>query len=156
MTERRTSTRVPYTATQMFRLVADIEKYPDFIPWCSALRIVNHDRAGGKLLADMVVAYKVFRERFRSEVRLDDENKKIDVQYVSGPVRRLINKWRFEDNPDGGSTVHFFIDFEFKNALFQTAARAVFEKAFARMSDAFVLRAHDVYGGGEALTAEPI
>lgn len=149
MTERRTSTGVPYTAQQMFDLVADVEKYPEFLPWCVALRVLRRDidERGGLLLAEMVVAYAVFRERFRSEVNLDVPGKRIDVYYLDGPFERLQNEWRFEDRPEGGSTIHFFIAFEFHNLLLQTAARAMFDRAFARMSEAFIRRAEDVYGG---------
>ncbi|NOX84154.1 MAG: type II toxin-antitoxin system RatA family toxin [Alphaproteobacteria bacterium] len=151
MTSRTTSSDVPYSAAQMFDLVADVEKYPEFLPWCIALRILDRDisEAGGKLRAEMIVSYKVFRERFKSDVSLDAVNKEIDVYYLDGPFRRLHNQWRFEDKADGGSTIHFFIAFEFRNILLQSTARVVFEKAFARMSEAFVDRADDLYGGAQ-------
>ncbi len=148
MTSRTTLTDVPYSAAQMFDLVADVERYPEFLPWCIALRVLNKDlsEAGGKLCAEMIVSYKVFREQFKSDVALDVADKKVDVYYIDGPFRRLHNRWRFEDNTHGGSTIHFFIEFEFRNILLQSTARAVFEKAFARMSEAFVARADDLYG----------
>lgn len=144
MTTRQTTTKVPYSASQIYALVADVERYPEFLPWCVALRII--ERGQDRLTADMVVAYKVFRERFRSRVKLDPAAKTIDAAYVDGPFRNLENHWRFVDEPDGGSTIHFEIAFEFKNFLLQATAQAVFDKAFARMSEAFVKRAHDVYG----------
>ncbi len=155
MTARRTTTDVPYAAAQMFALVADIERYPDFLPWCVALRIVDRRRDGDaeRLTSDMVVAYGVFRERFRSLVRLDQEGGRIDVDYVDGPFRSLKNAWAFVDKPEGGSTVHFAIAFEFRNILLQKTAQAVFQKAFARMSEAFVERARDVYGASPAARA---
>ncbi len=148
MTSRTTSTEVPHSAAQMFDLVADVEKYPEFLPWCIGLRLLKtpEEASGGPLLAEMIVAYKVFRERFKSEVMLDVAGKEIEAQYIDGPFRHLRNRWRFEDKPDGGSIVHFFIEFEFRNILLQTTARTVFEKAFARMSEAFVARANDLYG----------
>lgn len=148
MTVRKTQTEVPYSARQMFDLVADIERYPEFLPWCSALRIVEKDvRDGeGTMTADMVVAYKVFRERFRSKVTLDRAAGRIDAAYVNGPFRNLENRWRFTDKPDGGSIIDFEIAFEFRNFLLQATARAVFDMAFARMSDAFVKRAEEIYG----------
>jgi len=148
MTTRRTRTEVPYTAGQMFDLVADIERYPEFLPWCPALRIVgnNTDDGSGELLADMVVAYGAFREKFRSRVALDRQAKSIDVGYISGPFRSLTNFWSFEDNPAGGSIVHFEIDFELRSVLLQTVAHSFFEKVFSRMSEAFIRRAHEVYG----------
>jgi coenzyme Q-binding protein COQ10 len=151
MTSRTTSTDVPYSAAQMFDLVADVEKYPEFLPWCIALRVLNRDlsEAGGKLRAEMIVSYKVFRERFKSDVVLDVADKKIDIDYLDGPFRRLHNQWRFEDKADGGSVIHFFIEFEFRNIVLQSTARVVFEKAFARMSEAFVDRADDLYGGAQ-------
>ncbi|MEZ5893624.1 MAG: type II toxin-antitoxin system RatA family toxin [Parvularculaceae bacterium] len=144
MTSRRTTTDVPYSAAQMFALVADVEKYPQFLPWCVGLRVI--ERGEGTLTADMIVAYKVFRERFRSRVKLDAEGKRIDVTYVDGPFRNLENRWRFIDRPEGGSTIDFEIEFEFKNFLLQATAQAVFDRAFSRMSEAFVKRADEIYG----------
>ena len=148
MTNRKTTTVVPYSARQMYALVADVERYPEFIPWCTALRVLERRSEGAqtRLLADMVVAYKVFRERFRSRVVCDDTSLSIDVDYVDGPFRKLVNKWRFSDIAGGGSSIDFEIDFEFRNFVLQTTARTVFDKAFSRMTDAFVERAHDLYG----------
>ncbi len=128
----------------MFALVADVERYPEFIPWCVALRVV--ERAEGTLLADMVVAYKVFRERFRSRVTLDHDAGRITAEYVDGPFRTLRNEWSFRDRPEGGSTIDFLIDFEFRNFILQATAQTVFDKAFAKMADAFIARATAVYG----------
>lgn len=144
MTWRRTTTEVPYSAAEMYALVADIERYPDFIPWCVALRVV--ERGETTLLADMVVAYRVFRERFRSRVTLDPAAGRITAEYVDGPFRMLKNEWSFRDRESGGSIVDFLIDFEFRSLILQATAQTVFEKAFARMSDAFVARAKAVYG----------
>lgn len=148
MTARRTSTDVPYTAAEMFALVADIERYPDFIPWCVALRIASRETIGGRetVLADMVVAYRVFRERFRSRAVLIPSEGRITAEYVDGPFRTLRNEWTFRDKADGGSTIEFLIDFEFRNFVLQATAHAVFDKAFSRMADAFVARAVEVYG----------
>lgn len=147
MTARRTTTEVPHSAAEMFALVADVERYPEFIPWCVALRVV--ERGEGTLLADMVVAYKVFRERFRSRVTLDPVAGRITATYVDGPFRTLRNEWAFKDRPEGGSTIDFLIDFEFRNFILQATAQQVFDKAFARMADAFVARAMKVYGEQE-------
>lgn len=148
MTGRRTQTDVPYKAAEMYDLVADVERYPDFLPWCVALRVMTRTAEAGAeaLTADMIVAYKVFRERFRSRVRLDRARLAIDVDYMDGPFRTLTNAWRFADLPEGGSRVFFEIDFEFRNIVLQATARQVFDKAFSRMSDAFVMRAEEVYG----------
>lgn len=157
MTAARTQTSVPYTANEMFALVADVERYPEFIPWCLALRVVARDTGPefAWLTADMVVAYKVFRERFRSHVTLDREHLAIDVQYVDGPFRTLRNQWRFSDYAEGGSSIDFSIDFEFRNVILQATAASVFEKAFSRMSEAFVSRASLVYGPRTSLS-EPV
>lgn len=151
MTARRTTTEVPYSAAEMFALVADVERYPDFIPWCVALRVA--ERGEGTLLADMVVAYKVFRERFRSRVTLDRDARRITATYVDGPFRTLRNDWSFRDREGGGSTIDFLIDFEFRNFILQATAQQVFDKAFARMADAFVARAKAVYGERETAPA---
>ena len=136
----------------MFDLVADVERYPEFLPWCAALRVLERDAADGKetLTADMIVAYKVFRERFRSRVAFDRAAGMIDVEYIDGPFRSLQNHWRFSDLSEGGSVVDFEIVFEFRNFLLQATAQGVFEKVFSRMSAAFIARADDVYGESEA------
>ena len=132
----------------MFALVADVERYPDFLPWCVALRVV--ERRGDDdiefITAEMIVAFTVFRERFKTLVRLDPKRRRIDVEHVDGPFRKLNNEWTFAGRSDGGSTVDFSIAFEFRNILLQATAKAMFESAFAKMSDAFVERAHAVYG----------
>ena len=154
MTRRHTKTRAPFTAAQMYDLVADVEKYPQFIPYCVGLRVVSAElnEMGGALTADMLVAYKVFREKFRSRVELDRPQLKIDVEYIDGPFHHLTNHWAFIDLPSddqtgepAGCEIDFEIDFEFRNFMMQAAAGAVFERAFEKMSDAFVARAYDVY-----------
>jgi len=147
VTARRTSAAVPFTAEQMFSLVADVERYPEFLPWCAGLRIVSRraDDSCEIVTADMIVAYKVFREQFRSLVRLDRDRLRIEVDYVDGPFRSLKNEWAFQDRSEGGSIVDFAIEFEFRSFLLQHAAHSVFEKAFLRMSEAFVERANAVY-----------
>lgn len=148
MTARRTLAEVPYTAEQMYALVADIERYPEFLPWCVALRVTGRRAAEEIELvsSDMVVSYRVFREQFRSMVKLNRISRRIDVEYVDGPFKSLTNSWAFQDSPDGGSTVDFSIAFEFRSFVLQATAQAVFEKAFLRMSDAFIERARAVYG----------
>ena len=145
---KRSTIETPYAAEEMFALVADIERYPAFLPWCVALRIVSRRReANVELLsADMVVSYRMFRERFRSLVRLDAEQCRINVEYIDGPFRSLTNEWRFARTPNGGSIVDFAIAFEFRSLLLQATAHSVFERAFAKMSEAFVARAAEVYG----------
>ena len=157
MTSRRTTTDVPFTAQQMFDLVADVERYPAFLPWCIALRVVDRktDEGAGMLLADMIVAYKVFREKFRSKVTLDPASHSIDAHYTDGPFSALRTRWRFADYAEGGSNIDFFIEFRFRSTILHTTATMVFEKAFARMTDAFVARAFEIYGdNGSAKSAE--
>lgn len=147
MTSRRTQTLVPYRAKQMFDLVADIERYPEFLPYCVALRVLD-PRPGaqaGLITAEMIVAYRSFREKFRSLVRLDEPGLVIEARYVEGPFRRLTTLWRFEER-EAGSLIDFNIDFEFRSFFLQTAAATVFERAFEKMSDAFVARAAEIYG----------
>jgi coenzyme Q-binding protein COQ10 len=146
VTIRRTQTIVPYAAEEMFDLVADVEKYPEFLAHCVGLRVISSNVVDGvgELEADMLVAYSAFRDRFRSRVALDRPNLKIDVAYVNGPFRRLVNAWRFREI-DEGSEIDFLIEFEFKNRLLQATASSVFERVFARMSDSFVRRAAELY-----------
>ncbi|GAB4518075.1 MAG: type II toxin-antitoxin system RatA family toxin [Parvularculaceae bacterium] len=140
---------VPYSPEQMFALVADIRKYPEFIPWCVGMRVRSDDVAdgAGRLVADMAVRFKVFREKFTSQVDLDAAAKRIHVQYLDGPFRYLNNVWSFIENPDGSCTIDFYIDFEFKNPLLQMAMSSMFDKAVDKMVAAFVTRAYAVYGG---------
>lgn len=155
MTSRTTRAIVPYTADQMYALVADIERYPDFLPWCVALRVVERRREEGRdiAVADMVVSYRVFRERFRSRAVMDPVAKTVETEYIDGPFRHLRNRWAFISRAEGGSTVAFEIDFEFRNFVLQATAQSVFDKAFSRMSEAFVKRADVVYGGAPVASA---
>ncbi len=139
---------VPFSALQMYDLVADIDQYPSFIPWCKALRITEENLIEGRreLVADMVVRYKLFLEKFQSRVLLEPTELKISAHYLKGPFETLENHWSFVDKPDGGSVVDFSIDFQFKNKLLQTVAMEVFDRAFKKMSGAFVDRAHAVHG----------
>ena len=140
---------VPYAADDMFALVAGVDRYPEFLPWCSGARIRRRDKDGENevLLADLIVSYKVFRERFTSRVTLDRPARKIDVAYVQGPFKYLHNKWYFESRPEGGTRIHFFIDFEFRSATLQKMIGAVFSRAFAKMMQALIDRADALYGG---------
>lgn len=149
---------VPYTADDMFALVAGIDRYPEFLPWCSGARIRRRDREGENevLLADLIVSYKVFREQFTSRVTLEKPGRKIDVAYVQGPFKYLHNKWHFEALPEGGTRIHFFIDFEFRSATLQKMIGAVFSRAFAKMMQAFIDRADALYGGKSPAAGESL
>ncbi len=140
---------LPYTAQQMYDLVADVESYPEFLPWNSAARIRSEDRQpDGSILmeADLVVSFKVFRERFASKVVLWPEARKIDTEYLDGPFRHMRSNWSFTDRADGGCDVHFFVDFEFKNAILRGIIGVVFNEAMQRIVRAFENRAAQLYG----------
>lgn len=142
-------TRVlPYTAQQMYDLVADVASYPKFLPWNSAARIRSRTPidGGGELMeADLVISFKVFRERFGSRVTLWPEQKKIDTEYLDGPFKYMKSTWQFRDAP-GGCEVEFFVDFEFKNAILQGIIGIVFNEAMQRIVRAFERRAAELYG----------
>ena len=133
---------VPYTPEQMYALVADIERYPEFLPWCVAARI--RERRADFISADLVIGFKMFRERFTSNVKLDPPQR-IDVTYAEGPFRYLNNHWSFERVP-GGCRVDFFVDFELKSRVLQKVIEVLFGEAVRRMVAAFDGRARQLYG----------
>lgn len=139
--------RLPYTADQMFDLVADVEKYPQFIPWCAAARIRSVTPQGDTevMAADLVISFKVFRERFGSRVVLHPGARTIDTDYIDGPFRHMHSTWGFRD-VDGGCEVDFHVDFEFKNAILQSVIGVVFNDAMLRIVRAFERRAQALYG----------
>ncbi len=145
---------VPFTPTEMFDLVADVERYPEFLPLCEGLRVLSEDGEGDQrsLVAAMDVGYKGIRETFTSRVQLDRTVPTVRTDLVQGPFNRLVNKWDFIATP-GGCEVKFFIDYEFKSMILQMLVGAVFEQAFGRFSEAFEQRAHEIYGRREP-TAE--
>lgn len=138
---------VPYKPEEMFALVADVERYPEFLPLCKALDVRSRREREGKtlLVADMTVAYKLVRETFTSQVLLKPDEREIDVKYVDGPFRYLDNKWRFEPTPEG-CAVHFAIDYEFKSRTLGLLMGSMFDYAFRRFATAFEERAKAVYG----------
>lgn len=139
--------RLPYTADQMYDLVADVASYPKFLPWCAAARIRSREPiASGEVMeADLVVSFKVFRERFGSRVELNPSEKKIDTRYIDGPFRYMESTWAFAD-AEGGCDVSFHVDFEFKNAVLQGLIGIVFNDAMQRIVRAFERRAAELYG----------
>ena len=140
--------QLPYSAQQMYDLVADVAQYPKFLPWCAAARIRSVTPQGDAevMEADLVISFKVFRERFGSRVTLFPVARKIDTEYLDGPFRYMKSNWSFEDRPDGGCNVDFFVDFEFKNAVLQGIIGVVFNEAMQRIVRAFERRAADLYG----------
>jgi len=143
-----TTRRVKHSSNNMFDLVADVEKYPEFVPLCETLVVRGRKtRTDGSevLVADMTVAYKVFRETFTTKVTLNREANEILVEYLDGPVSELENKWRFVDEGAGASNVIFNLDYEFKSRTFAALMGTVFDRAFRRFAEAFEDRADKVY-----------
>lgn len=139
---------LPYTADQMYALVADVEKYSEFLPWTAAARIRSIDDQGDHkvMLADLVISFKVFRERFGSRVTLWPEARKIDTEYLDGPFSKMVSNWAFAPAEGGGCDVSFHVDFEFRNKLLQTTATFFFNDAMQRVVRAFERRAAELYG----------
>ena len=133
---------MPYTPEQMFDLVADVDKYPAFLPWCTGAHIRSH--VGNELVADLSIGFGPFRESFTSRVTLDRPHV-VKVTYENGPFKYLHNQWTFDPDPRG-CHAHFFVDFEFRSRLLQAAIGAVFGEAVRRMVGAFLKRAHELYG----------
>ena len=138
---------MPYTAQQMYDLVSDVGSYPKFLPWTAAARIKSVTDKGDHSVmdADLVISFKVFRERFTSRVVLWPDARKIDTEYLDGPFKYMKSNWAFED-VEGGCAVRFFVDFEFKNAILQKIIGVVFNEAMQRVVKAFEKRAEALYG----------
>ena len=132
---------LPFTDEQLFDMVADVRRYPEFLPWCVAARIVS--RTDEELIADLTIGFKMFRETFRSQVSLN-RPQHVHVRYLTGPFRYLNNHWRFHPVP-GGTEVDFFVDFEFKSRLLQAVIGTVFNEAVRLMVRAFERRAVILY-----------
>ena len=141
--------RVKHGAGDMFDLVADVEQYPQFVPLCHAMRVRGRkqiDEHKEVLIADMTVAYKVFKETFASRVTLDRLEKQILVEYLDGPFRHLENTWSFVEDGDKACDVRFYINYEFKSRTLGAMMGAMFDRAFRKFSVAFENRADQVYG----------
>jgi coenzyme Q-binding protein COQ10 len=151
------SRRVAHSPERMFALVADVERYPQFLPLCVGLVVrgrTPREGGGEVLLADMTVGYRAIRETFTSRVTLDPANLKILVEYVDGPFRHLENRWSFAATERGGCEVGFFISYEFASRMLGLLMGTMFDKAFRKFAEAFEKRADIVYGPGAApLTA---
>jgi coenzyme Q-binding protein COQ10 len=141
VTEHSESRSVPYSADVMYPIVADVECYPQFLPWVIALRVLS--RTENALTAEMAVGYGPFRERYTSNIQFDPAARTIDVVATKGPFRKLENHWRFTPEA-GGCRIDFSITFEFRNPLMQAAARQAFEAVTHKMTDAFVARAGQI------------
>ena len=151
--EKRT---LPYSAGQIYDLVADVAKYPEFLPWTAAARIRSRKPLPGGgprdevMEADLVISFKLFRERFGSRVVLKPDDMRIETEYLDGPFRYLKSWWQFRDLPEGGCEAEFFVDFEFRNAVLQKVIGVVFNQAMQRVVRAFEDRARALYGPGTA------
>ncbi|MEO6247617.1 MAG: type II toxin-antitoxin system RatA family toxin [Sphingomicrobium sp.] len=141
---RHTETKhLPYTPAQLFDLVADVGRYAEFLPWVVAVRVRSSTEA--ETIADLVVGFSAFKERFTSRVTKDPTTR-IIVDYIEGPLKYLKNEWRFEPAADGGTELFFSVDFAFKSRLFETVAGQMFDRALRRMTGAFETRAAELYG----------
>ena len=138
---------LPYTAEQMFDLVADVARYQEFLPWVVATRVRSD--SDSEMVADMLVGFKALREKFTSKV-IKDRPHRIEVIYVDGPMRDLDNVWQFRNLPDGGCEIDFCVDFSFKNKMFEMLAGQYFDRAFRKMVAAFDTRAHELYGNSSS------
>ena len=139
--------QLPYSADQMYALVADVAKYPEFLPWCAAARIRSCEQGADHdvIEADLVISFKVFRERFGSRVTLWPQKRRIDTEYLDGPFKFLKSYWIFRE-ATAGCEVEFFVDFEFRNAILQRVIGVVFNEAMHRIVRAFEARAQALYG----------
>jgi coenzyme Q-binding protein COQ10 len=149
MPQFRTKRRVKHSASDMFDLVADMQRYPEFVPLCQSMRIRKRSTGGEGIetvVAEMTVSYKLLRETFTSRVTLDRPNLQILVEYLNGPFSRMQNRWDFHPVAEQVCDVEFFISYEFKSRMFAMLMGAVFDAAFRRFSQAFERRADLVYG----------
>jgi coenzyme Q-binding protein COQ10 len=134
---------LPYTPQQLFDLVADVERYDEFLPWVVAVRVRSSSET--ETVADLVVGFNAFKERFTSRVTKERPSR-IVVDYIEGPLKYLKNEWRFTPDPSGGTELCFSVDFAFKSRIFEALAGQMFDRALRRMTSAFEQRAAALYG----------
>jgi coenzyme Q-binding protein COQ10 len=148
MAELSTTRRVQHAASEMFDLVADVERYPEFVPLCQSLRVRKRLQEGDKdiIVADMTVAYKLVRQTFTSRITLDRADLQILVEYLEGPFRQLNNRWDFRPAGRRACDVDFYIAYEFRSRTLAMLMGTVFDAAFRRFASAFERRADQVYG----------
>lgn len=135
--------KLPFSSEQLFDLVADVERYPQFLPWCVAARV--KERRDNVIVAELVIGFKMVRERYTSRITLNRPDK-IDVAYEEGPFKYLQNHWLFLPSEDGGCEIDFYVDFEFKSRMLQRLIGVLFNEAVGRMVGAFEARAEALYG----------
>lgn len=158
MPEFSTTRRVRHAASDMFDLVADVERYPEFVPLCRALQVrkrIQEPEGVEIIVADMTVAYKLLRETFASRVTLDRPSLQILVEYLQGPFSRLQNRWEFHPVTERACHVKFFIDYEFKSRALRLVMGAMFDAAFRRFAQAFEQRADKIYQKPDAKSRAP-
>ncbi|HZF44746.1 MAG TPA: type II toxin-antitoxin system RatA family toxin [Sphingomonadaceae bacterium] len=143
----RETKRLPYSAEQMFDLVADVARYGEFLPWVVGVRVRSNSES--EMVADLLVGFKALREKFTSRV-LKSRPNSIEVIYVDGPMRDLDNRWTFTPMPDGGCEIRFAVDFAFKNRIFEALAGQYVDRAFHKMVAAFEARAKELYGSNNS------
>lgn len=149
MPQFKTHRLVRHSATEMFDLVGDVERYPEFVPLCGGMRVRSRTDKGegvSVVVAAMTVAYKLIHQSFTSRVTLDRDKRVILVEYLDGPFSRMQNRWAFHPKSEASCEVEFFIDYEFRSRTFSMLAGAVFDTVFRRMSAAFEKRADEIYG----------
>ncbi|MDO9364321.1 MAG: type II toxin-antitoxin system RatA family toxin [Sphingopyxis sp.] len=149
---RHHETRVlPYSDEQMFALVTDIDRYPEFLPWVIALRIRSDD--ANESVADMIVGFKGLRESFSCRVH-KERPRAVTVSYIDGPMKHLNNEWHFQPVEGGGCRVDFLVDFSFRSRVFETLAGQMFDKALRKMITAFETRADALYGAASVMSSD--
>jgi coenzyme Q-binding protein COQ10 len=148
MPEFRTTRRVSHSAEEMFRLVADVERYPEFVPFCERLTVRGRKSEDARevLVADMAIGYKLVRETFTSKVTVDREALEIRADYLDGPFRFMENSWTFRPQDDGHSEISFQIAYEFKSRALALLMGALFDRVFRTFAHAFEVRADKIYG----------
>lgn len=149
MPQFKTHRRVSHAAREMFDLVADVERYPEFVPLCTGMRVRSRtakDDGTTVLIAAMTISYKLIHQSFTSRVTLDPEQFSIFVEYLDGPFSRMQNRWTFHPQDEHACEVEFFIDYEFRSRTFGLLAGTVFDQVFRRMAAAFEARADRIYG----------
>jgi coenzyme Q-binding protein COQ10 len=149
MPQITTRRRVPHTAVDMFDLVADVEQYPRFVPFCRDLRVLRRDQGEDGtevLVANMTIAYKLIKETFTSRVTLDPAQLRIHVKYLNGPFTRMENRWEFHPIDENSCEVEFFLAYEFKSRALALLMGSMFDAVFRRFASAFEQRADAVYG----------
>jgi coenzyme Q-binding protein COQ10 len=142
MPKHHETRQLPYTPEQMFDLVADVARYPEFLPWVSAIRVRSN--SDSEMVADMIVGFKGLRETFTSKVRKHRPDQ-LHIEYLEGPLKHLHNDWKFRADGQGGCLVDFIVDFAFKNRVFEMLAGQMFDRALRKMINAFEERAASLY-----------